>query len=179
MEKQHKNNFSIFENATVPLSGDSQVTVQRIPTPWLPESYRLDDISDCLALLNDDERDQLTKVTTNTTSTENLNLWIFKPSCSNRGRGVYVLRGGDELKELIYEYQPSLVPSNRLSLLPASNTWSPKDPISARISPKGLVQKYLTNPLLVDGFKFDIRCYLLVARNDPSYIVYYHPGYIR
>jgi hypothetical protein len=33
--------------------------------------------------------------------------------------------------------------------------------------------------LLVDGFKFDIRCYLLVARNDPSYIVYYHPGYIR
>jgi hypothetical protein len=43
----------------------------------------------------------------------------------------------------------------------------------------GIIQRYLTNPLLIDGYKFDIRCYMLIARNFPSYVVFYHPGYCR
>ena len=31
----------------------------------------------------------------------------------------------------------------------------------------------------MDGYKFDIRCYLLVACNDPHYKAYFHPGYCR
>ncbi len=40
-------------------------------------------------------------------------------------------------------------------------------------------QRYVLDPLLVEGYKFDIRCYLLVARNDPTYLAFYHPGYCR
>ena len=46
-------------------------------------------------------------------------------------------------------------------------------------SRNGIIQHYLTSPLLIEGFKFDIRCYMLVARNSPSYMVFYHPGYCR
>lgn len=39
----------------------------------------------------------------------------------------------------------------------------------------------MENPLLVgaDGFKFDIRCYMLIARNAPTVMAFYHPGYCR
>jgi len=46
---------------------------------------------------------------------------------------------------------------------------------------KGIVQKYIRNPLLVtsEGYKFDVRCYLLIARNSPTTLAFYHPGYCR
>jgi hypothetical protein len=31
----------------------------------------------------------------------------------------------------------------------------------------------------MEGFKFDVRCYMLIARNFPTYLVFYHPGYCR
>jgi len=37
----------------------------------------------------------------------------------------------------------------------------------------------VTNPLLIHGKKFDIRAYCLIARNDPTSLVYYHEGYVR
>merc|ERR1711991_1044404 len=43
----------------------------------------------------------------------------------------------------------------------------------------GIIQKYIENPLLVNECKFDIRCYLLISRNSPKYLGYYHPGYCR
>ena len=58
------------------------------------------------------------------------------------------------------------------------DTGNPETTIPPR---RGLVQRYLEDPLLVgnDGFKFDVRCYLLVARNFPSVMAFYHPGYCR
>ncbi|KRX05545.1 hypothetical protein PPERSA_12723 [Pseudocohnilembus persalinus] len=41
-----------------------------------------------------------------------------------------------------------------------------------------IIQQYLEQPLLIEGKKFDIRCYVLIASTQP-YFVLYHDGYIR
>ena len=38
--------------------------------------------------------------------------------------------------------------------------------------------RYITNPLLLDKKKFDIRCYMLIANAVP-YLVLFHQGYVR
>ena len=41
-----------------------------------------------------------------------------------------------------------------------------------------LAQRYISNPLLIEGHKFDFRIYMLIASTDPL-IVYYHDGFLR
>ena len=120
-----------------------------------------------------------------------------------RGRGVRVLRGLDGIQELT---QPTILTSASAELsthlttniTSSSSKGETHVTTSLRVSgaPKvvppssmaasasggarnGIVQRYIEEPLLVDGYKFDIRCYLLVARNDPTYLAYYHSGYCR
>lgn len=121
--------------------------------PWLPETYDLESPADVISLLQIGEQEN-----------EKDTIWIYKPSCNNRGRGIKVVTGLETLKE-ICKGKPS--PDGNIELdIPPS---------------KGIVQRYIEDPLLVMPMKlkFDIRCYLLVARNFPQTLAFYHPGYCR
>ena len=137
----------------------------RLTTPWLPETYQLDSPSDIAAIFEMEnqmmsKKQGLADGGAGDSSTPWGCLWIYKPSCNNRGRGIRVVRGKEALELVCY----------------GKNTGDPETSIPP--SP-GILQRYIENPLLAgeEGCKFDVRCYLLVARNDPSYLAYYHPGY--
>ena len=41
-----------------------------------------------------------------------------------------------------------------------------------------VIQKYIENPLLINGKKFDIRCFMLIVSTKP-FLVLTNPGYVR
>lgn len=92
-------------------------------------------------------------------------MWICKPSASNQGKGIFLLRNQEEVAALqiktqsveddpIYRKMPFRAPQARV------------------------VQRYIQNPLLLDGKKFDVRSYLLIACAMP-YMVFFGHGYVR
>lgn len=130
------------------------------PAPWLPETYLLDDPQDCAAALSVEEK--LSAANGGGRGA----VWIYKPSSFNRGRGIRVFAGKDQLDEIV-------------------NGKNTGDPETSLPPAKGIVQRYIENPLLIkeptgpERYKFDIRCYFLIARNSPTYLAFYHPGYCR
>jgi len=83
-------------------------------------------------------------------------LWICKPYGRNQGKGIFLL--------------------NNLNQLPSSSSASSSK--RKTTTSKRLIQKYIVDPLLVRGRKFDIRAYMLIASSDP-FIVFYQHGYAR
>ncbi|ESO08908.1 hypothetical protein HELRODRAFT_74190 [Helobdella robusta] len=79
-------------------------------------------------------------------------LWISKPIGLNQGRGIYLVRDAEMYREPFAEAE--------------------------RDKSGRLIQKYITNPLLIEGRKFDIRVYMLVACMKP-HLVLFRKGYIR
>nr|XP_026693357.1 uncharacterized protein LOC100186709 isoform X1 [Ciona intestinalis] len=93
-------------------------------------------------------------------------LWISKPTGMNQGKGIYLIRSlADVVKiqERICELEDEALNSRKL-------------PFRAPMA--RIVQRYVTNPLLLDGRKFDVRNYLLIACTNPL-VVFYCDGYCR
>ncbi|CAI2383793.1 unnamed protein product [Moneuplotes crassus] len=80
-------------------------------------------------------------------------LWIIKPGeCSNRGNGIEVCENVDQIKKYIKQHK-------RKSYI---------------------IQKYITQPLLYQDRKFDIRCFgLFTSINGIKRGYFYQGGYIR
>lgn len=83
--------------------------------------------------------------------------WIAKPSSSSQGRGIFLFKKLSEFEEWM-----------------KNKDWSPKerhrsdDPDDIElIAEIWVVQKYITNPYLLDEKKFDIRMYVLVTSFAP------------
>lgn len=83
---------------------------------------------------------------------ENERMYIVKPENGSQGRGIFLTR--TEKDERIRQAQ-----------------WSFGNMLVA--------QKYIQNPLLVSGYKFDIRLYVLIASCDPLRVYIYHDGLAR
>ncbi|KAJ3218220.1 Tubulin polyglutamylase ttll5 [Dinochytrium kinnereticum] len=75
--------------------------------------------------------------------------WIVKPVASSQGRGIHVI---DSLAEL---------------------------PSRLNADDKYLIQKYIDNPLLLDGYKFDLRIYVAITSFSPLRIYMFEEGLAR
>jgi tubulin polyglutamylase TTLL9 len=86
-------------------------------------------------------------------------IWIMKPVGKAQGKGIFLI--------------------NKLSQI---SNWK-KDP---RLKSKDeeapeayIVQKYIENPYLIGGKKFDIRCYVLVTSYSPLVVYIHRNGFCR
>lgn len=86
------------------------------------------------------------------------NLWILKPCTSSRGRGIRILWQFDELRKA-FAY-------------PATYDFDPQ-------KDRYVIQRYIKNPLLLQGRKSEIRIYWLVASLDPLLVLMYREGTVR
>ncbi|XP_043849804.1 inactive polyglycylase TTLL10 [Dromiciops gliroides] len=117
---------------------------------FFPETYRLDmkdERENFIAVFRDEE------------------IWICKPTASNQGKGIFLIRTQEEAISLQAKMQ-SIEDDPTYKKMPF------KAP-QARV-----IQRYIHNPLLLDGKKFDVRSYLLIACAMP-YMVFFSHGYAR
>ncbi|KAK7128876.1 hypothetical protein R3I94_017186 [Phoxinus phoxinus] len=90
-------------------------------------------------------------------------MWICKPTGLNQGRGIFLLRMPEDITAFRERLQ-NTIEKNR------------KSPFN---TPQALiVQRYIENPLLLKGRKFDVRSYFLIACTSP-YMVFFRHGYVR
>ncbi|XP_069040067.1 protein polyglycylase TTLL10 isoform X2 [Lepisosteus oculatus] len=91
--------------------------------------------------------------------------WICKPTGLNQGRGIFLLRTQEEINAFQAKLQ-SIEDSQQHRATPF------------RCPQARIVQRYIQSPLLLEGRKFDVRSYFLIACLTP-YMVFFRHGYVR
>ncbi len=83
------------------------------------------------------------------------NLWIVKPANLSRGRNIKMCSSLSEIWTMIDEAK----------FKSTTSQW--------------IIQKYIENPFLITGCKFDIRLYVLITSMNPFTLWFYRDYYIR
>ncbi|RNA14191.1 putative tubulin polyglutamylase TTLL1 [Brachionus plicatilis] len=85
--------------------------------------------------------------------------WIMKPSAKAQGKGIFLINKISQIKKW------------------TKDKWSG---ISAPLGREGyVISKYIDNPLLIGGKKFDLRIYILVTSYRPLKCYWYRLGFAR
>jgi hypothetical protein len=88
--------------------------------------------------------------------------YIIKPIGSHNGRGIHIT---ENFQDLLKEFNPPC---------PVTITSS----LSSSSSKPFVISKYINNPVTIrNGYKYDIRTYLLVATCYPNILAFYHDGF--
>ena len=85
-------------------------------------------------------------------------IWIMKPIGKCQGKGIFLFTKLPQVSQWKSEYR-----------------WKPDNPQAEPY----VVQKYINNPLLVGGKKFDLRIYVLVTSYSPLTAYLYRTGFAR
>jgi hypothetical protein len=100
------------------------------------------------------------------------NIWLIKPNDCNRGRGIKLFNDWltflSHLKELaqsLYtnKINKKLSGGQKLFSQEIPNKWEAKELAKAEMRGKNcIIQKYMEDPMLINGRKFDIRVWVLL-----------------
>jgi hypothetical protein len=85
--------------------------------------------------------------------------WICKPTGANQGKGIFLVKNIQQMRDKLESDKNHC----RLSSHPTQR----------------IVQKYISQPLLLEGRKFDIRAYMLLIAGEKTLYAFYREGYIR
>lgn len=85
--------------------------------------------------------------------------WICKPTGLNCGQGIFVVDDVAEFKQKLARDDAERQPGAKV--------------------PTRIIQRYIANPMLLKGRKFDIRAYMLIASAKPLLGLYGGRGYCR
>ncbi len=89
-------------------------------------------------------------------------LWILKPSNRSQGSGIVLVNKLNKVKKL--KFESKTINENNQTIV---------------INDTYVISRYLDNPLLISGKKFDIRMYILVTSFHPLKVWFYKYGFCR
>lgn len=115
------------------------------------------------------------------------NIWLIKPVDCNRGRGVFIFESLPQLNQIMYQFQQGYEASKK-PLKPQFPQNIPQEQLHKNFtnleeipdiikSSKFVLQKYIEQPLLLKGRKFDIRVLVLLTQKHECFV--YKEGYCR
>jgi tubulin polyglutamylase TTLL9 len=98
----------------------------------------------------------------------NSGTWIAKPSCKAQGKGIFLLNKISQVSEF-----------KRDNRFRTDGSGAAQGEYKDRIGETYVVQRYIENPYLIGGKKFDLRIYALVTSYAPLTIYLYRSGFAR
>jgi hypothetical protein len=122
---------------------------------------------------------------------ENDLIWILKPArLTNRGYGIQVVKGTTEVLDVVNKTitsRASTADGDTEEKLSEKEATEKKIGILTKIANKNgakegwIVQEYMERPLLVNGRKFDIRCFVLLThcRSKGLKAYFFNQAYVR
>ena len=106
------------------------------------------------------------------------NMWILKPSYSDRGRGIEIFRSLEELERFLQIYidgyrlafHKNMEYYDHDDISPSLKEGAISGDVKAEVISQFVIQKYMEKPLLYKGHKLDIRPYVLLNQDSKFFV---------